>query len=100
MKKRQYSKKVFTVIKSKDTGMVCSLIRRKQKGKPFDVIRFELYPLGEKPIVFNAAPEEALEIAWGMIKATWHFLNEFQPYNIFRSQKSDSKWTDKEIWWS
>jgi len=98
--KRQYTKPIFQVIKHKNTGMQCNLINRKQKGKPFDVVEFKIKTLNDGLIQFNASPEEALEIAWGMIKTVWQFLNEFEPYRIFRSNKAEYKWTNKKIWWS
>jgi len=97
--KNQYTKKVFQVIKYK-SGIEINLIKRKKKGKPFDVIEVKIFPYKDDPIIFYASPEEALEIAWGLNKTVWQFLNEFEPYRIFRSQKSDSKWSKKRIWWS
>ena len=98
--KRQYTKTIFLVKKHKNTGMMCRLIRNKKNGKPFDVVEFTIFPLKGEIIIFNASPEEALEIAWGLIKTVWHFLNDFEPYKIFRSKKSDSKWTKKRVGWS
>ena len=96
--KRQYTKTIFVVRKHKDTGMMCRLIKNKSKGKPFDVIAFTIFPLKGEPLTFNASPEEALEIVWGLTKTVWHFLQEFEPYAIWRSQKSESKWSNKKIW--
>ena len=68
--KRQYTKKIFQILGALNTGMECSLIRRKSEGKPFDVINFKIYTLpGQEDIEFDASPDEALEIAWGMIKS-------------------------------
>ena len=96
---RQYTQTIFLVKKHKNTGMMCQLIKNKKDGKPFDVVKFTILPLEGKPLVFNASPEEALEIAWGMIKTVYHFLNNFEPYRIWRSKGTKYKWTKKRIWW-
>jgi len=99
--KRQYTKRIFHVIGAKGTGMECNLISRKTKGKPFDVVEFKIFTVGNNPNVsFNASPEEALEIAWGLIKTVYHFLLEFEPYRIFRSQGSIRPLTKRKIWWN
>lgn len=97
--KRQYTQRIFETIKGQGTGMRATLIRNKSKGRPFDVIGFEIRILDGESITFNASPEEALEIAWGMIKAVYHFLHNFEPYRIWRSKGTKNKWTKKKIWW-
>ena len=99
--KRQYTKTVFLVKKAKDTGMMVRVIKNKSEGRPFDVIKFSIFTDEENEnIHFDASPEEAIEIAWGLNKAVWHFLNGFEPYQKFRMKGGKTKYGKKDIWWS
>ncbi len=101
MKQRQYTKQVFRTYGAENTGMMCRLIKNKKKGRPFDVIEVMIKGYKSDPIVFWASPEEALEIAWGLTKSAWHFLQGFEPYQKFRRKGSKiTKYNKKSIWWS
>jgi len=65
----------------KNTYIQISLIRRKSKGRKYDVIRMEYLSLGDKkPHSFDATPHEALKIATGLTWAVQQFLGDFKPY--------------------
>ncbi|HEC65579.1 MAG TPA: hypothetical protein ENI23_09805 [bacterium] len=99
--KRQYTKIVFHTKGAENTGMMCRLIKNKKKGRPFDVIEIFIKGYKADSITFRASPEEALEIAWGLIKSVWHFLQGFEPYQRFRMKGSKvTKYSKKSIWWS
>ena len=98
--KREYRKLVFKDVGHSGTGMACKLIKNKNKGKTFDIIEVTIQGLNEDPLIFRASPEEALKIAWGLIKSVYHFLMGFEPYHKFRSTSGISKFDKSEIWWS
>ena len=98
--KRQYTKTVFIIQKGQNTGIEVRLIKNKKEGRSFDVIQFKIYTTkDQEDVCFNASPEEALEMAWGLIKAVRYFLNGFEPYHRFRESKN-TKFDKKDIWWS
>lgn len=99
-KKREYRKLVFCDVGSWNTGMTCKLIKNKKEGRLFDIIEVEIKGYKSDPILFRASPEEALAIAWGMIKSVYHFLMGFEPYHKFRMKSGKSKFNKSEIWWS
>ena len=80
--------------------MICRLIKNKKKGRPFDVIEVTIKGRGSDPILFWASPDEALQIAWGMVKSVYHFLHGFEPYHRFREKSSIFKYKKDRIWWS
>ena len=100
---RQYTKPVFQAIANRGTGIQVNVIKNKSKGRSFDVIGVQINHLknnGEVGgISFNATPEEALEIAWGLIKAVHHFLIGFKPYQDFRTS-DNTKFKKSSIWWN
>ena len=104
VKKRQYTKPIFQSIGASDTGIQISLIKNKSSGRSFDVIEFLIKHLGDngeiKTILFNTAPEEALELAWGINKAVHGFITGFEPYQKFRMKGAKTKFDKKTIWWS
>jgi len=99
-KKRQYTKQVFLVEAADGTGMACRLIKNKKKGRPFDVIEILIKGRNSDPILFWVSPDEALQIAWGLTKSVYHFLEGFEPYHRFREKDSKYKYGKDRIWWS
>lgn len=84
MSKRQYTKTMLSQHGSKGTFIRVSLIRRKAKGRKFDVIQMEHLSLGDKkPYAYNCTPQEALEIATGLTWAVRQFMMEFKPYDAW-----------------
>ena len=98
--KKEKREIVFHTIGADKTGMMCRLITNKKDGRPFDIIEVFIKGYNSDQIFFMASPEEALEIAWGLIKSTYHFLQGFEPYQKFRGKGSKYGHIKRKISWS